>query len=142
MREQTEPPCARKVEARLASQGGRKRREREQMTGTARGKKSGKAAAIDVLRKSGEAMPVKEVVAAALADPQVTGLQGRTPAATLSAALYTEAKKPDGPSSWPDGGWSRRIRSTRRPLVPPSAGRAQRTQLAVCPRSQLLKPNR
>jgi hypothetical protein len=32
-------------------------------------------------------MPVKEVVAAALADPQVTGLQGRTPAATLSAAL-------------------------------------------------------
>jgi hypothetical protein len=41
-------------------------------------------------------MPVKELVAAALADPQVTGLQGRTPAATLSAALYTEAKKPDG----------------------------------------------
>jgi acyl-CoA reductase-like NAD-dependent aldehyde dehydrogenase len=37
-----------------------------------------------------------EVVAAALADPQVTGLQGRTPTATLSAALYTEAKKPDG----------------------------------------------
>ena len=36
------------------------------------------------------------MVAAALADPQVTGLQGRTPAATLSAALYTEAKKPDG----------------------------------------------
>jgi len=41
-------------------------------------------------------MPVKEVVVAALADPQLTGLQGRTPGATLSAALYTEAKKPDG----------------------------------------------
>ena len=66
------------------------------MTGTAKRKKSGKAAAIELLRQSGKAMPVKEVVAAALADPQVTGLQGRTPAATLSAALYTEAKKPDG----------------------------------------------
>jgi HB1, ASXL, restriction endonuclease HTH domain len=71
------------------------RRESE-MTGTAKGKKSGKAAALEVLRRSGKAMPVKEVVATALADPQVTGLQGRTPAATLSAALYTEAKKPDG----------------------------------------------
>jgi HB1, ASXL, restriction endonuclease HTH domain len=66
------------------------------MTGTAKRKKSGKAAALGILRRSGKAMPVKEVVAAALADPQVTGLQGRTPAATLSAALYTEAKKPDG----------------------------------------------
>jgi hypothetical protein len=66
------------------------------MTGTAIGKKSGKAAAIEVLRRSGKAMPVKEVVVAALADPQVTGLHGRTPAANLSAALYTEAKKPDG----------------------------------------------
>jgi len=66
------------------------------MTGTAKRKKSGKAAAIDILRQRGKAMPVKEVVAAALADPQVTGLQGRALAATLSAALYTEAKKPDG----------------------------------------------
>jgi HB1, ASXL, restriction endonuclease HTH domain len=82
----------------LQALAGEERREkgREQMTGTAKGKKSGKTAAIEVLRRSGKAMPVKEVVAAALADPQVTGLQGRTPAASLSAALYTEAKKPDG----------------------------------------------
>jgi hypothetical protein len=59
-------------------------------------KKSGKAAAIEILRRSGKALPVKEVVAAALADPEVTGMKGKTPAATLSAALYTEAKKPDG----------------------------------------------
>src|SRR5437588_1947822 len=82
MREQAEPPCAGKGEATRSARR-TQRREREQMTGTARGKKSGKAAAIEVLRKSGKAMPVKEVVAAALADPQVTGLQGRTPAATL-----------------------------------------------------------
>jgi hypothetical protein len=31
-----------------------------------------------------------------VSDPQVTGLQGKTPAATLAATLYTEAKKPDG----------------------------------------------
>jgi hypothetical protein len=79
------------------------------MTGTARGKKSGGAAAIEVLRKSGKARPVKEVVAAALADPQVTGLQGRTPSATLSAALYTEAK-PDGAIVLAGRGWSRRGR--------------------------------
>ncbi len=41
-------------------------------------------------------MPVKEVVAKALADPGVTGMRGRTPEASLSAALYTEAKKKDG----------------------------------------------
>jgi hypothetical protein len=41
-------------------------RRREQTAGTARGKKSGKAAAIEILRKSGKAMPVKEVVAAAM----------------------------------------------------------------------------
>jgi hypothetical protein len=41
-------------------------------------------------------MPVKAVVAKALADPAVTGLKGKTPQETLSAALYTEAKKPDG----------------------------------------------
>ena len=59
-------------------------------------KKSGKAAAIEVLRSTGKPMPVKEVVEAALSDPEVTGMKGKTPAATLSAALYTEAKKPDG----------------------------------------------
>jgi hypothetical protein len=37
-----------------------------------------------------------EVVAKALADPAVTGIRGKTPDATLSAALYTEAKKKDG----------------------------------------------
>ncbi len=41
-------------------------------------------------------MPVSDVVAKALADPAVTGLKGKTPTDTLSAALYTEAKKPDG----------------------------------------------
>jgi HB1, ASXL, restriction endonuclease HTH domain len=86
---------ARERSCSAAGEEGREKR-REPMTGTAKGKKSGKAAAIEVLRRSGKAMPVKEVVAAALADPQVTGLHGRTPAATLSAALYTEAKKPDG----------------------------------------------
>jgi len=59
-------------------------------------KKSGKTAAIEVLQRSRKPMPVKEVVAKALADPGVTGMKGKTPEATLSAALYTEAKKPDG----------------------------------------------
>ncbi len=58
--------------------------------------KSGKAAAIEVLRRSRKPLPVKEVVAAALADPDVIGMKGKTPEATLSAALYTEAKKPNG----------------------------------------------
>ena len=62
----------------------------------AKAKKSGKTAALDVLRGSRKPLPVKEVVAAALSDPEVTGMKGKTPAATLSAALYTEAKKPDG----------------------------------------------
>jgi len=66
------------------------------MTAEAMAKKSGKTAAIEVLRRSRKAMPVKEVVAKALADPAVTGMKGKTPAATLSAALYTEAKKSDG----------------------------------------------
>ena len=66
------------------------------MARKATAKKSGKAAAIEVLQRSRRALPVKEVVAAALADPEVTGMKGKTPEATLSAALYTEAKKPDG----------------------------------------------
>jgi len=66
------------------------------MARKAKAKKSGKTAALDVLRGSRKPLPVKEVVAAALADPEVTGMKGKTPAATLSAALYTEAKKPDG----------------------------------------------
>lgn len=66
------------------------------MPAEAKAKKSGKTAAIEVLRRSSKALPVKEVVAAALADPEVTGMKGKTPAATLSAALYTEAKKPGG----------------------------------------------
>jgi len=66
------------------------------MARKAKAKKSGKTAAIEVLRRSRKPLPVKEVVAAALADPEVTGMKGKTPAATLSAALYTEAKKPDG----------------------------------------------
>lgn len=42
-------------------------------------------------------MPVKKVVVRALVDPAVTGMKGRPPEATVSAALYyTEAKKPDG----------------------------------------------
>jgi hypothetical protein len=52
------------------------------MTGTAKRKKSGKAAAI-------------EICAEAVRRPAGDGLQGRTPAATLSAALYTEAKRQD-----------------------------------------------
>jgi hypothetical protein len=95
MRDEPSRRALAKGAAALAGEEGREK-GRQPMTGTARAKKSGKAAAIEVLRRSGKAMPVKEVVAAALADPQVTGLQGRTPAATLSAALYTEAKKPDG----------------------------------------------
>jgi HB1, ASXL, restriction endonuclease HTH domain len=67
-----------------------------EMPAKAKATKSGKAAAIKVLRSSRKAMPVKEVVAKALADPEVTGMKGKTPAATLSAALYTEAKKPGG----------------------------------------------
>jgi len=39
---------------------------------------------------------VKDVAANALADPAVTGMKGKTPEATISAALYTEAKKKDG----------------------------------------------
>jgi hypothetical protein len=66
------------------------------MAGKAKAKKSAKVAAIEVLRRSRKAMPVKEVVAMALADPAVTGMKGKTPWATLSAALYTEAKKKDG----------------------------------------------
>lgn len=66
------------------------------MARKAKVRKSGKAAAIEVLRRSRKAMPVKEVVAKALADPAVTGMKGKTPEATLSAALYTEAKKKDG----------------------------------------------
>jgi hypothetical protein len=66
------------------------------MARKAKAKKSGKTAAIEVLRRSRKAMPVKEVVAKALADPAVTEMKGRTPEATLSAALYTEAKKPHG----------------------------------------------
>ena len=66
------------------------------MARKAKAKKSGKTAAIEVLRRSRKPLPVKEVVAAALADPAVTGMRGKTPAATFSAALYTEAKKPDG----------------------------------------------
>jgi hypothetical protein len=68
------------------------RKEREQMTETAKGKKSGKTAAIKAVRRHEKAMPVKAVVAAALADPTGDGLRGRTPAATLLAALYTEAR--------------------------------------------------
>jgi hypothetical protein len=66
------------------------------MARKAKAKKSGKVAAIEVLRRSRKAMPVKEIVAKALADPAVTGMKGKTPEATLSAALYTEAKKKDG----------------------------------------------
>lgn len=36
---------------------------------------------------------MKDVAANALADPAVTGMKGKTPEATISAALYTEAKK-------------------------------------------------
>jgi HB1, ASXL, restriction endonuclease HTH domain len=93
MHKRAKPMGAREA---LAREGRMRRKEREQMAATPKQKKSGKAAAIEVLRKNGKAMTIKEVVAAALDDPQVTGLQGRTPAATLSAALYTEAKKPDG----------------------------------------------
>jgi hypothetical protein len=92
---------------------------------TAKRKKSGKAAAIEVLRRSGKAMAVKEVVAAALADSQVTGLQGRTPAATLSAALYTEAKKPDGAVVRVGRGMIKGVRCPARLLARRSAGRGR-----------------
>ena len=61
-------------------------------------RKSGKTAAIEVLRRSRKAMAVKDVVTKALADPAVTGMKGKTPEATLSAALYIEARKKDGAS--------------------------------------------
>jgi hypothetical protein len=66
------------------------------MARRAKSKKSGKVAAIEVLRRSGKPLPVKDVVAKALADPEVIGMKGKTPEATLSAALYTEAKKENG----------------------------------------------
>jgi hypothetical protein len=59
-------------------------------------KKSGKAAAIEVLRRSRKPLPIMDVVRAALADPAVTGLKGKTPQQTILAALYIEARKPDG----------------------------------------------
>ena len=97
---QREPSCAnepsRRALAKALAGEGRREQGEGANDGDGEAEEVGETAAIEVLRRSGKAMPVKEVVAAALADPQVTGLQGRTPAATLSAALYTEAKKPDG----------------------------------------------
>jgi hypothetical protein len=57
---------------------------------------SAKAAAIEYLQKHRGPQEVKVVIAAVLADPRVTGLKGKTPAATVAAQLYTEAAKEDG----------------------------------------------
>jgi hypothetical protein len=57
---------------------------------------SAKAAALEYLRKHRGPQEVKAVIAHVLDDPRVTGLKGKTPAATIAAQIYTEAKKPDG----------------------------------------------
>jgi hypothetical protein len=57
---------------------------------------SAKAAAIEYLRKRRGPQEVKVVIAHVLDDPRVTGLKGATPAATIAAQIYVEAKKADG----------------------------------------------
>lgn len=62
----------------------------------AKAKKSAKMPAIEVVRRSRKAMPVKKIVVGALDDRAVTGMKDKKPGATPSAALYTEAKKANG----------------------------------------------
>jgi hypothetical protein len=57
---------------------------------------SAKAAAIEYLRKHRGSQEVKTVIAHVLDDPRVTGLKGKTQAATVAAQLYTEAAKENG----------------------------------------------
>lgn len=57
---------------------------------------SGKSAALKFIEKhAGEQVAIKDAIAAALNTKGVS-LRGATPAATIAAALYTEAAKPDG----------------------------------------------
>jgi hypothetical protein len=57
---------------------------------------SAKAAAIEYLRKHRGAQEVKAVIAHVLTNPRVTELKGATPAATIAAQVYVDAKKADG----------------------------------------------
>lgn len=50
-------------------------------------------AALEVLARNSVAMTAVEITNAALAE-DLLDTRGRTPAATMSAALYTEAKRP------------------------------------------------
>jgi HB1, ASXL, restriction endonuclease HTH domain len=56
---------------------------------------SARARAIEVVKRARGPIAVKDVVKKVLATPGVE-LKGKTPDATISAMLYTEAKKPDG----------------------------------------------
>jgi hypothetical protein len=58
-------------------------------------KLGGKVLALEYLTRARKPMPVKELVAKVLADSRCK-LAGRTPEATLSAALYVECAKSDG----------------------------------------------
>jgi HB1/ASXL restriction endonuclease-like protein with HTH domain len=60
-----------------------------------KGKISGKAGMVAVLKKSRRPLPTKEIVTRTLALPDVK-LGGKTPAATLAAILATENAKTDG----------------------------------------------
>lgn len=53
---------------------------------------SARAVAVELLAASSGPRKVKELVAEALADPRARKMKGKTPAATLSAQLYTAAK--------------------------------------------------
>jgi HB1, ASXL, restriction endonuclease HTH domain len=58
-------------------------------------KVSARARALEVVKRARGPIAVQDVVKKVLATPGVE-LKGKTPDATISAMLYTEAKKPDG----------------------------------------------
>ena len=57
---------------------------------------SAKNVAIDVMRKAGEPLHVKEITKRVLASGRCAGLKGKTPDATL-AAMLAVGSKPGGP---------------------------------------------
>lgn len=58
-----------------------------------KGSLSARAVAIEILADSGDAMQMKELVVAALADSRSRKMAGKTPGATLSAQLYVAIKQ-------------------------------------------------